>query len=156
MGVCTHPLGKISTANSPPFSVCHRFARWGIPLIGAQYAQCFLKLHSCLPSSYAQVYIPVSKVLQNDSKTQHVLTKPQHTQAAKEIFKDTGIIISTEGECYGTHYLSNICTHLQSLPHFNQDVSFFVVVVVLTVIYLFSSNSVHPVCVLFFVVFSRY
>ena len=69
--------------------------------------------------------LPVSKVLQNDSKTQHVLTKPQHTQAAKEIFKDTGITVSTEGECYGTHYLSNICTHLQSLPHFNQDVSFF-------------------------------
>jgi hypothetical protein len=35
----------------------------------------------------------------NGSKT-HVLAKPHHVEAAKEIFKGTGIVISTEGERY--------------------------------------------------------
>ena len=30
----------------------------------------------------------------------HVLAKPHHVEAAKEIFKGTGIVISTEGERY--------------------------------------------------------
>ena len=42
---------------------------------------------------------PLYGYFPNGSKT-HVLAKPQHVEAAKEIFKDTGIIISTEGERY--------------------------------------------------------
>ena len=37
--------------------------------------------------------------LPNGSKS-HVLAKPHHVEAAKEIFKGTGIVISTEGERY--------------------------------------------------------
>ena len=35
----------------------------------------------------------------NGSKT-YVLTKPHQVEAAKEVFKDTGIVISTEGKRY--------------------------------------------------------
>ena len=35
----------------------------------------------------------------NSFKT-HVLAKPQHTEAAIEIFKCTGITVTIEGECY--------------------------------------------------------
>ena len=35
----------------------------------------------------------------NGSKT-HVIAKPHHAETAKEIFNNTGIVISTEGECY--------------------------------------------------------
>ena len=42
---------------------------------------------------------PLYGYFPNGSKT-HVPTKLQHTQAAKEIFKDTGITVSKEGECY--------------------------------------------------------
>ena len=42
---------------------------------------------------------PLYGYFPNGSKT-HVPTKSQHTQAAKEIFKDTGITVSKEGEHY--------------------------------------------------------
>ena len=42
---------------------------------------------------------PLYGYFPNGSKT-HVLAKPQHAEAAKEIFKDTGVIVSTEGERY--------------------------------------------------------
>ena len=42
---------------------------------------------------------PLYGYFPNGSKT-HVLTKPHHAETAKEIFKDTGITISIEGECY--------------------------------------------------------
>jgi len=42
---------------------------------------------------------PLYGYLLNGSKT-HVLAKPHHVEAAKEIFKGTGIVISTEGERY--------------------------------------------------------
>lgn len=42
---------------------------------------------------------PVYGYFSNGSKTL-VLTKPQYCEVAKDIFKGTVIIISTEGECY--------------------------------------------------------
>ena len=42
---------------------------------------------------------PLYGYFPNGSKT-HVLAKPHHVEAAKEIFSDTGIVISTEGERY--------------------------------------------------------
>ena len=42
---------------------------------------------------------PLYGYFPNGSKT-HVLAKPHHVEAAKEIFKDTGIVISTEGQRY--------------------------------------------------------
>ena len=42
---------------------------------------------------------PLYGYFPNGSKT-HVRAKPQYAEAAKEIFKDTGIVISTEGERY--------------------------------------------------------
>ena len=42
---------------------------------------------------------PLYGYFPNSFKT-HVLAKTQHVEAAKEIFKDTGIVISTEGERY--------------------------------------------------------
>ena len=42
---------------------------------------------------------PLHGYFPNGSKT-HVLAKPNHIEAAKEIFKGTGIVISTEGEHY--------------------------------------------------------
>ena len=42
---------------------------------------------------------PLYGYFPNSSKT-HVLAKPQYAEAAREIFKDTGIVISTEGERY--------------------------------------------------------
>ena len=42
---------------------------------------------------------PLYGYFPNGSKT-HILAKPQHAEAAREIFKDTGIVITTEGERY--------------------------------------------------------
>ena len=42
---------------------------------------------------------PMYGYFSNSSKT-HVLAKPHHVEAAKEVFKGTGIVISTEGERY--------------------------------------------------------
>ena len=42
---------------------------------------------------------PLYGYFPNGSKT-HILAKPQHVEAAREIFKDTGIVITTEGERY--------------------------------------------------------
>ena len=42
---------------------------------------------------------PLYGYFPNGSKT-HVLAKPSHIEAAKEIFKDTEVVISTEGERY--------------------------------------------------------
>ena len=40
-----------------------------------------------------------STIFPNSSNT-HILAKPQHAEAAKEIFRDTGVTVSTEGERY--------------------------------------------------------
>ena len=42
---------------------------------------------------------PLYGYFPNGSKT-HVLAKPHHVEAAKEIFKGTGMVNSTEGEGY--------------------------------------------------------
>ena len=42
---------------------------------------------------------PLCGYFPNGSKT-HVLAKPQYAEAAKEIFRDTGVVVSAEGERY--------------------------------------------------------
>ena len=55
---------------------------------------------------------PLYGYFPNSSKT-HVLAKSQHTEAAKEIFKDTGITVSTEGERYLGGAMGTACFLLQ-------------------------------------------
>ena len=67
------------------------------------------KEHVCLLA-------PLYGYFPNSSKT-HVLAKSQHTEAAKEIFKDTGITVSTEGERYLGGAMGTGLNQQQSRPH---------------------------------------
>ena len=74
-----HPLGKILTANPPPFS--NIYPRWGKPLIGALGPQYTAKDFSLFPKPYRFLYVTSSpRFLQSNRQ---VRTQPTEQLTSK-------------------------------------------------------------------------